>query len=88
MQPILMTQSSSARASPAAGGKRAHEKGLNTLVLEAGRSIVPEQDYVEHVPSMIWKYAAGMTRRTPAHATYPAEVYYACMSTPTNFSSA
>ena len=26
------------------------EKGLRTLVLEAGRNIVPERDYVEHVP--------------------------------------
>lgn len=35
-----------------AGGwaaKELTEKGLRTLVLEAGRDIVPEQDYVEHV---------------------------------------
>ena len=30
--------------------KELSEKGLETLVLEAGRSIDPEQDYVEHVP--------------------------------------
>src|SRR5260370_2361105 len=29
------------------------ETRLNTLVLEAGRSIVPERDYVEHVP--VWE---------------------------------
>ena len=33
--------------------KELTEKGLNTLVLEAGRSIVPERDYVEHVP--VWE---------------------------------
>ncbi len=30
--------------------KELTEKGLRVLVLEAGRNIVPEQDYVEHVP--------------------------------------
>ena len=30
--------------------KELTEKGLKTLVLEAGRPIVPEEDYVEHVP--------------------------------------
>jgi choline dehydrogenase-like flavoprotein len=30
--------------------KELTEKGMQTLVLEAGRSIVPEVDYVEHVP--------------------------------------
>ena len=29
------------------------ERGLNTLVLEAGRPINPETDYVEHVP--VWQ---------------------------------
>ena len=33
--------------------KELTEKGLNTLVLEAGRTIIPEQDYVEHVP--VWE---------------------------------
>lgn len=32
--------------------KELTEKGLQTLVLEAGRTIVPERDYVEHVP--VW----------------------------------
>jgi choline dehydrogenase-like flavoprotein len=31
--------------------KELTELGLRTLVLEAGRPIVPEQDYVEHVPT-------------------------------------
>ena len=33
--------------------KELTEKGLRTLVLEAGRPIDPEQDYVEHVP--VWE---------------------------------
>src|ERR1700756_4466860 len=33
--------------------KELTEKGLNVLVLEAGRMIIPEQDYVEHVP--VWE---------------------------------
>src|SRR5207237_4413097 len=32
--------------------KELSEKGLRTLVLEAGRPIDPEKDYVEHVP--VW----------------------------------
>ena len=33
--------------------KELTEKGLRTIVLEAGQTIVPERDYVEHVPA--WK---------------------------------
>ena len=33
--------------------KELTEKGLETLVLEAGRPIEPNKDYVEHVP--IWQ---------------------------------
>jgi len=33
--------------------KELTEKGLNTLVLEAGRPINPEEDYAEHVP--VWQ---------------------------------
>src|ERR1700745_2499465 len=36
--------------------KELTEKGLKTLVLEAGRPIVPEQDYVEHVPGWGMKF--------------------------------
>src|SRR3981081_3141595 len=36
--------------------KELTEKGLNTLVLEAGRPIVPERDYVEHVPPWELKF--------------------------------
>ncbi|HEY4979813.1 MAG TPA: GMC family oxidoreductase [Candidatus Acidoferrum sp.] len=36
--------------------KELTEKGLSVLVLEAGRSIVPEKDYVEHIPVWELKY--------------------------------
>src|SRR6202165_6070757 len=59
--------------------KELTEKGLNTLVLEAGRSIVPERDYVEHVPVWELKYR-GWDDRADRQRTQPIqrEVYYAC----------
>jgi choline dehydrogenase-like flavoprotein len=59
--------------------KELTEKGLNTLVLEAGRSIVPEQDYVEHVPVWELKYR-NWDDRAKRQKTQPVqrEVYYAC----------
>ena len=36
--------------------KELTEKGLSVLVLEAGRSIVPDKDYVEHIPVWELKY--------------------------------
>src|SRR5271165_526792 len=36
--------------------KELTEKGLQVLVLEAGRTIVPERDYVEHLPVWELKY--------------------------------
>src|SRR5438445_11891165 len=59
--------------------KELTEKGLNTLVLEAGRSIVPERDYVEHVP--VWELKhRGWDDRSERQRTQPIqrEVYYAC----------
>ena len=43
--------------------KELTEKGLKTLVLEAGRPIVPEQDYVEHVPMWEMKFRGLGDRR-------------------------
>src|ERR1700741_1710139 len=43
--------------------KELTEKGLNVLVLEAGRMIVPEKDYVEHVPIWEMKYRGWDDRR-------------------------
>ena len=59
--------------------KELTEKGLNTLVLEAGRSIVPERDYVEHVP--VWELKhRGWDDRFERERTQPIqrECYYAC----------
>jgi choline dehydrogenase-like flavoprotein len=59
--------------------KELTEKGLNTLVLEAGRTIVPERDYVEHVPVWELKYR-GWDDRAERQRTQPIqrECYYAC----------
>src|ERR1700739_3859525 len=59
--------------------KELTEKGLNTLVLEAGRSIVPERDYVEHVP--VWELRhRDWDDRFVRERTQPIqrECYYAC----------
>jgi choline dehydrogenase-like flavoprotein len=59
--------------------KELTEKGLKTLVLEAGRTIIPERDYVEHVPVWELKYR-GWDRRAERAAMQPVqrECYYAC----------
>ena len=59
--------------------KELTEKGLNTLVLEAGRTIVPERDYVEHVPAWELKFR-GWDNRFERERTQPVqrECYYAC----------
>jgi choline dehydrogenase-like flavoprotein len=43
--------------------KELTEKGLQTLVLEAGRSIVPETDYAEHVPTWQVKFRGLRDRK-------------------------
>jgi choline dehydrogenase-like flavoprotein len=58
--------------------KELTEKGLKTLVLEAGRPIVPEEDYVEHVPSWEMKFR-GMRDRSRAREDQPIQsLCYAC----------
>jgi len=58
--------------------KELTEKGLKTLVLEAGRPIVPEQDYVEHVPAWEMKFR-GMGDRRRLQAEQPMQSNcYAC----------
>lgn len=59
--------------------KELTEKGLNTLILEAGRPITPEKDYVEHVPVWELKYRTWDNRQE-RETTQPIqrEVYYAC----------
>ena len=44
--------------------KELGEKGLQTLVLEAGRPITPETDYVEHVPMWEKRFRGMGDRRT------------------------
>ena len=46
--------------------KELTELGLRTLVLEAGRPIVPEQDYVEHTPPWDMPFRGLGDRRTVA----------------------
>ncbi len=58
--------------------KELTEKGLKTLVLEAGRNIVPEEDYVEHVPQWEMKFR-GMGDRQKLAADQPIQsTCYAC----------
>jgi choline dehydrogenase-like flavoprotein len=58
--------------------KELTEKGLKTLVLEAGRPIVPEEDYVEHVPVWEMKFR-GLGDRKKLLADQPIQsTNYAC----------
>ena len=58
--------------------KELTEKGLKVLVLEAGRPIVPDQDYVEHVPVSDVKFR-GLTDRKQELQTQPVQrMCYAC----------
>jgi len=59
--------------------KELTEKGMRVLVLEAGRTILPERDYVEHVPVWELKYR-GWDNRAERMGTQPVqrECYYAC----------
>jgi len=58
--------------------KELTEKGQRTLVLEAGRPIIPERDYVEHVPS--WEMTfRGMRDRKKLLRDQPIQsLCYAC----------
>lgn len=58
--------------------KELTEKGLKTLVLEAGGPIVPEEDYVEHVPAWEMKFR-GMGDRHRLREDQPIQsLCYAC----------
>jgi choline dehydrogenase-like flavoprotein len=58
--------------------KELSEKGLKTLVLEAGRPITPEQDFVEHVPAWEMKFR-GMGDRKRQLIDQPIQsTCYAC----------
>jgi choline dehydrogenase-like flavoprotein len=58
--------------------KELTEKGLKTLVLEAGPPILPERDYVEHVPPWEMKFR-GMRDRRRLQEDQPIQsTCYAC----------
>jgi choline dehydrogenase-like flavoprotein len=58
--------------------KELTEKGLKTLVLEAGRPVVPEEDYVEHVPAWEMRFR-GMRDRRREREDQPIQgTCYAC----------
>jgi len=58
--------------------KELTEKGLKTLVLEAGRPVVPEEDYVEHVPEWEMKYRGLGDRRGQLKDQPIQRTCYAC----------
>ena len=58
--------------------KELTEKGLKTLVLEAGRPIIPEQDYVEHVPTWEMKFRGLGDRRLLRDEQPIQSLCYAC----------
>jgi choline dehydrogenase-like flavoprotein len=58
--------------------KELTEKGLKTLVLEAGRPIVPEEDYVEHVPAWEEKFRGLGDRRRQLMDQPIQRLCYAC----------
>ncbi len=54
------------------------EAGLNTLVLEAGPMIVPERDYVEHVPPFEKQFRGLRNRRRQSERQAIQKECYAC----------
>src|SRR5438128_1777431 len=58
--------------------KELTEKGLKTLVLEAGRPIQPERDYVEHVPPWEVKFRGMRDRRRIEEEQPIQSLCYAC----------
>ncbi len=58
--------------------KELAERGLRVLVLEAGRSITPEQDFVEHVPPWDMPYRGKGDRKTLQRDQAIQSECYAC----------
>ncbi len=58
--------------------KELTEAGLDTLVLEAGRSIDPETDYVEHEPVWNFRYRGLGDRKTLLEKQSVQRTCYAC----------
>jgi choline dehydrogenase-like flavoprotein len=65
--------------------KELAEKGLRTLILEAGRPIVPDKDYVEHIPPWDMPFR-GMRDRQKLQREQPIQsLCYACEETNSQF---
>jgi choline dehydrogenase-like flavoprotein len=65
--------------------KELTEKGLRTLVLEAGRPIDPAKDYVEHIPSWEMPFR-GLRDRKKLEREQPIQsLCYACEETNSQF---
>ncbi len=58
--------------------KELTEAGLNTLVLEAGRSIDPATDYAEHEPSWSFRFRGIGDRKSLAERQTVQRTCYAC----------
>ena len=58
--------------------KELTQKGLKTLVLEAGRPTVPEEDYVEHVPVWEMKFRGARDRQQQREDQPIQSTCYAC----------
>jgi choline dehydrogenase-like flavoprotein len=58
--------------------KELSEKGLKTLVLEAGRPITPAQDFVEHVPAWEMKFRGMGDRKLQLKDQPIQSTCYAC----------
>jgi len=57
--------------------KELTEKGLQTLVLEAGQTIVPERDYAEHVPTWDVKFRGMQDRQyMKVHQPAPVQIFF------------
>ncbi len=81
MQPIARRFDAIVVGSGMTGGwaaKELTERGLKTLVLEAGRDIVPEIDYAEHVPVGRLPFRGRGNRQTLARDQFIQRECYAC----------
>jgi len=65
--------------------KELSEKGLRTLVLEAGRPIVPEKDYVEHVAPWDMPFRGKRDRKKLLQDQPIQSLCYACEETNAQF---
>ena len=65
--------------------KELTEKGLRTLVLEAGRPISPERDYVEHVPTWEMPFRGMRDRKRLLREQPIQSLCYACQEPNSQF---